>query len=173
MRPLPLRTLLVTTAVGCLVLLYLIWGTTYAGIHFNQRYTQLAPGAPGHDGRTSIRLLSLTSTPLLADQKYDEAPKPADPGALWVVAVLEGQQPPGAPEFYCTLRLLGSDGRRWEKQDAFDRTTACDGDALKSGAPVRLEAVFLVPERDVGQIVGVALPGPTDAGPADVVTPPV
>lgn len=173
MRAVPIRTALVTTTVACLVLLYLLWWTTYAGTHFDQRFTQQPPGAAGQVGGTSIRLVSLTSTLLLADQKYGGEPEAAEPGAAWVVAVLEGVQEPGAPEFFCTLELVGPDGRRWDKQTSVGRTLPyCDSDALKSGNPVRFETIFLVPERFADQVAGVALLDPSVPDRVPVITPP-
>jgi hypothetical protein len=173
MRLLPIRTALVTVAVGCLVLLYVLWWTTYAGIHFDQRFTPRAPGEAGRVGGTTIRLLSLTSTPLLADQKYAGPAEAAEPGTVWVVAVMEASQEPGAPEFYCTVELVGPGGRRWEKQSKVTRTVPhCASDQVKPGSPTRFETVFLVPERFVGQIVGVALLDPSVADRVDVVIPP-
>jgi hypothetical protein len=172
-RTLPIRTTLVTVAVGCLVLLYVLWWTTYAGIHFDQRYTQRPPGEPAQTGGTTIRVVSLTSTPLLADQKYAGPPEPAASGAVWVIAVLEATQPPGAAEFYCTVELLGPDGRRWEKESKFTRTLPyCGSDVVQPGPPVQFEMIFSVPERYVGQIVGVALLNPLTPERVDVVTPP-
>ena len=173
MRPLPIRTALVTVTVGCLVLLYVLWWTTYAGIHFNQRFTQRPPGEAGRVGGTTIRLRSLTSTPLLADQKYAGPAEVADPRTVWVVAVLEATREPGAPEFYCTVELLGPGGRRWDPQSKVTRTVPyCASDQVKPGSPTQFETIFLVPERFVGQIVGVALLDPSVADRVDVVTPP-
>jgi hypothetical protein len=173
-RTLPIRTVLVTTAVGCLVLLYVLWWSTYVATHVEQRYTQRPPGESGQVGGTSIRVLSWTSSVLLADQKYAGPPEAAEPGAVWVVAVLEASQVPGAPEFLCTVELLGPDGRRWDNQTNVTRALPyCASDLVKPGPPVRFEAIFLVPERFAGQIVGVALLDPTVADRVDVVTPPV
>lgn len=173
MRPLPIRTALVTVAVGCLVLLYVLWWTTYTAIHFDQRFTARSPGEAGQVGGTTLRLLSLTSTLLLADQKYGGAPEPASPGAVWVVALLEATQQPGAAEFYCTVELLGPDGRRWDLRTKITRTTpSCSSGEVKPGPPVRFETIFLVPERFVGQIAGVALLDPSVPDRVDVVTPP-
>ena len=43
---------------------------------------------------------------------------------------------------------------------------------VKPGPPTQFETIFLVPERFVGQIVGVALLDPSVADRVDVVTPP-
>ena len=172
MRPLPLRRTLATTAVGCLVVLYLLWWTTYAGIHFEERFAQQPPGAPGKVGGTSIRVLSMTRSHLLANQTYESAPKPASPGTSWVVVELEAVQQQGAPDFYCTIELAGLEGRLWEKQFQVGRTApTCDSDELKSGRPVRFETIFSVPDRLIDQIAGVALLDSTVADRVPVITP--
>ena len=172
MRPLPLRTALGTTSVGCLVVLYLLWWTTYAGIHFEQRFAQAPPGAPGKAGGTSIRLLSVARSDLLTDQKYGGVPEQATPGTTWVVAQLEAVQQPDAPDFFCTLELLGPGGRRWEKQFKTGRMAPdCTSEELKSGRPARCETIFLVPERFVDQIAGVALIDSSVADRVPVITP--
>ena len=172
-RRLPIPTTLASGAVGCLVLLYLLWWTTYTGIHFDQRYTQRPPGATGQSGGTTIRVLSMTSTSRLADQKYAGPPEAAAPGAVWVLAVLEATQPPGAAEYYCTFELLGLEGRRWEDEGTFTRTLpSCGSDTVQPGPPVRFEAVFAVPERFVDQVAGVALLDPAATDRVDVITPP-
>lgn len=173
MRTLPLRTALVTTTVACLVLLYVVWWTTYAGIHFNERYVQLAPGAAGQAKGTSIRVVSLTQTPQLANQKYDDPPKSADPGAVWMVAVMESSHEAGAPEFLCTVELLGPDGRRWEKTGEGSRALpSCVSDEVNAPGPVRFEEVFEVPQEFAAQIMGVALVDMSDADRTVVLTPP-
>ena len=79
MRTLPLRTTLFVAAVVAMVLLYLFWWTTYVGIHFDERYVQRPAGAVGEVGGTTIRLLSLTRSAMLADQKYSDVPEQASP----------------------------------------------------------------------------------------------
>jgi hypothetical protein len=173
MRPFPLRTALGSTAVACLVVLYLLWWTTYADIHFNERFAQRPPGIAGQVGGTSIRLLSITQSKLLADQTNGGVPEQASPGTTWVVAQLEAVQPPGAPDFYCTIELLGPGGRLWDKQFKVARTTPeCRSDDLKSSRPVRFETIFLVPERFGDRIAGVALMDPVVADRVPVITPP-
>jgi hypothetical protein len=171
-RELPIRTALVTVAVGCLVLLYLLWWTAYAGIHFEQRFTQRPPGESGQVGGTTVRAVSLSSTRLLADQKYGGPPDAAAAGTVWVVAVIEATQQPGAAEFYCSLELLGPEGRRWEPTGNYTRTMPlCSTDLVKPGPPVRFETIFQVPERYLDGIIGVALLDPRTPDPVDVVTP--
>lgn len=169
-RALPLRTALVTTAVGACVLLYLLWWTTYARIHFEQRYAPEPRGAVGEVASTSIRVLSLTAAPQLADQRYGGEPESAEPGTVWVVAELEAVQAPGAAEFYCTLELLGPDGRRWTPQPKTSRTLPSCSDALSS-RPRRFETIFLVPERFRNQLVGIVLRDPSGPARAPVITP--
>jgi hypothetical protein len=172
-RTLPIRTTLIAVAVGCLVLLYVLWWTTYAGIHFNQRFTQRPPGEAGRAAGTTVRVLSLASTPLLADQKYAGPPEPAPSGAVWVVAVLEATRQPGAPEFFCPLELLDREGRRWTAQTSVTRSLPyCASDLVKPGPPVRFEVLFQVPERLVGQVAGVAVLDPASPDRVDVVSPP-
>ena len=174
MRTLPIRTVLVSTAVACLVLLYLLWWTTYAGIHFDPRFTQQPPGAAGRSGGVEIRLVSLTRTGVLSDQSYGGDPEVAAPGATWVVAVMEATQQPGAPEFYCPLELVDSDLRRWEPQGVPGRALpSCPREELSTGRPTRFETVFLIPERLAEGIAGVAVLDPTVADRTDVITPPV
>ena len=99
------------------MLLYLLWWTTYAGIHFEQRFTQQPPGAAGrgrrHDDPAAVADPVRGYWPT---RSTAAPPKVADPGAVWVVAVLEAMQQPGAPEFFCTVELVGPHGRRWEPQ---------------------------------------------------------
>jgi hypothetical protein len=172
-RALPLRTILATTIVGCLVLLYLLWWTTYAGTRLEQRFTVTAPGEPGRSEGTSVRLESLTAAPLLADQEYGGEPDPAPPGAVWVVAVLEAVADPGS-RFSCRLELIGADGQRWEATTKATRTLPyCSPDEIAVGRPVRFEMVFLLPERLVGQVAGVAVLDPSGGGGRDeVIRPP-
>src|SRR3712207_3188823 len=88
----PLRTVLVLTAASALVLLYLLWWTTYAGIHMEERFVQQPAGAAAEVGGTSIRLLSLRQSTLLADQKYSGVPEQASSGTTWEVAEMEAVQ---------------------------------------------------------------------------------
>lgn len=170
---LPLRTVLFVTAVCAAVLVYLLWWTTYTGIHFEERFVQQPAGAAGEVGGTSIRLLSLRQSSLLADQKYGGVPEQASPGTIWVVGELEAVRRPGAPEFFCGLELLGTDGGRWDKQFKSTRTLpGCSSTEIGPGSTVRFEAIFLVPERFAHRLVGIALLDPTVADRAPVITPP-
>jgi hypothetical protein len=170
---LPLRTALFVTSVGAMVLLYLLWWTTYAGIHTEDRFVQLPPGAAGQVGGTSIRVLSLARAPQLAMQKYSGPPKQPSPGTVWVVAVLEAVQRPGAPKFYCTLELVGPDGRRWKTEGEVNRTRRyCSSDDITPDRPAEFESIFLVPARFADQIAGVALMDPTVPDRVPVITPP-
>lgn len=169
-RPvLPLRTILASTIVGCLVLLYLLWWTTYSGTRLEPRYSLAPPGEPGRSGGTSVRLESLTSTPLLADQEYGDEPDPAASSAVWVVAVLEAVVDPGSTPS-CTYELIGVDGQRWTPATKTGRRLPyCSSDAVTPGRPFRFETVFLVPESLVGQVAGVVVVDPGGEGRRDEV----
>ena len=170
---LPLRTALFVTSVSAMALLYLLWWTTYAGIHVEERFVQRPPGAAGQVGGTSIRLLSLTRAAQLAMQKYGGDPEQPSPGTVWVVAVFEAVPQPGAPEFYCTLDLLGPDGRRWKAESEVNRfRPGCISREKTPDRPAEFESIFLVPERFADQIVGVALMDPTVPDRVPVITPP-
>ena len=169
----PLRTVLFVTVVYALVLLYLLWWTTYVGIRTEERFVQQPAGAAGEVSGTSIRLLSLRQSTLLADQRYGGAPQQASSGATWVVAELEAVRRPDAREFYCTLELVGPDGRRWDKQSNITRTLPwCDSKEIVPGRTVRFETIFLVPERFADQLVGVAVLNPATPDRVPVITPP-
>lgn len=168
---LPLRTASATTAVGALVLLYLLWWTTYAQVHFEPRYAPRPPGAAGEVAGTSIRVLSMVAAPRLADQRYGGEPDSAVPGAVWVVAELEAVHAPGVAGL-CTLELLGPGGRRWTPQTTTSRTLPSCSSAALSARPSSFETVFLVPERFADRLVGIVLLDPSDPGRAPVVTPP-
>jgi hypothetical protein len=156
------------------VLLYVLWWTTYAGIHFEPRFTQQPPGASGRVQGTEVRLVSLTRTGVLTDQSYGGEPETAEPGTTWVVAVLEATQQPGAPKFYCTLELVDADLRRWDTHGLPGRALpSCPpGEELTTGQPVRFETIFLVPERFAERIAGVAVMDQTTADRTVVLTPP-
>lgn len=172
-RALPIRTVLVTTTVVCLVLLYVIWWTTYAVTHQDERFAQQPPGAPGRIGDTSITLLSLTRTPLLADQDYGREPEVAPPGAVWVVAVLHAVRDPGERDLLCTyLKLLGPGGRQWDSASQFKRSLPyCGEEELAPGGSQRFEMVFSVPEALADQVVGVALSDASTPDRVPVITP--
>jgi hypothetical protein len=170
----PLRTALFVISVGAMVLIYLLWWTTYAGIHGQDRFVQQPPGAAGQVGGTRIRLLSLTRSEQLAMQKYGGGPaKQSSPGTVWVVAVFEAVPQAGAPEFYCTFELVGPDGRRWKVESEVNRTRpSCLSRDTTPDRAAEFESIFLVPERFADQIVGVALSDPTVPDRVPVITPP-
>ena len=107
---------LVTTA-GCLVLLYLIWWTTYVATHVEQRYTQRPPGEAGRDRRHDDQ-------GAVADQQRPAGrPEVRRSGrgrrtgrGMGGGGARGARRSRGAPEFFCTVELLGPDGRRWEPE---------------------------------------------------------
>jgi hypothetical protein len=82
------RRVLFPVGAFAAVLIYLIWWATYAGIHFNDRYSIRPPGAAGEIQGSSVRLVSLVRTGELGDANGD-VPALPEPGAVWVVAELE------------------------------------------------------------------------------------
>jgi hypothetical protein len=99
MRLLPLRRILFVVAAFAVVLIYLIWWVSYAGIHYTARYTIRSPGASGEVQGTTVRVLSLTRSDQLADAEEGEPDLPY-PGAVWVVAELEALWHDPAKEYY-------------------------------------------------------------------------
>jgi hypothetical protein len=81
MRLLPLRRILFVVAAFAVVLIYLIWWVSYAGIHYTARYTIRSPGASGEVQGTTVRVLSLTRSDQLADAEEGEPDLPY-PGAV-------------------------------------------------------------------------------------------
>ena len=77
--------ILFPVAVFAAVVIYLIWWVTYAGIHYNPRYSIRPPGAAADVNGTSVRLVSLVRSDLLTDASGGP-PEVPDPGAVWVVA---------------------------------------------------------------------------------------
>ena len=67
MRPLPMQRVLFPIAAFAAVAIYLIWWVTYAGIHYNARYSIRPPGAAAEVEGSSVRLLSLVRSDRLAD----------------------------------------------------------------------------------------------------------
>lgn len=170
-RPLWARRLLIIAAAG--VALYLIWWTTYATVHQESQYGQLAPGESTQVGGTTVRLLrleqagTLRSTSTLGDNA-------APPGAVYVVAILEVIRADVEDYTGCTFTLVGTDRRIWST--AFitvsrDRLR-CSSDEVVAGRPTEVEALFAVPQRAVGSIAGVGVEDQSKAGRTPLLTPP-
>ena len=172
MKLLPLSRILFAVAAFPAVLIYLIWWATYAGIHFNERYTIRPPGAAAEVQGASMRLLSLVRAGELGDAKGGSPALP-EPGAVWVVAELETVRQDPGKEFYCELVLLGPQERKWtEAVDPVTRSAPhCETDN-PVGQPVRFESVFMVPARYTDQLIGIALNDASSAARTPVVTPP-
>ena len=99
-------------AAFAVVLIYLIWRVSYAGIHYTARYTIRSRGASGEVQGTTVRVLSLTRSDQLADAEEGEPDLPY-PGAVWVVAELEALRHDPAKEYYCGAQLIGPERRLW------------------------------------------------------------
>jgi hypothetical protein len=112
MRALPLRRILFGVAAFAAVLIYLTWWVTYAGIHYAPPYRLLPPGVTGETQGTSVRVLSLTRSDLLANVGGGQPGLP-DPAAVWIVAELEAVRHDPAKEFLCGAELIGPERRQW------------------------------------------------------------
>jgi hypothetical protein len=172
MRLLPLRRILFVVAAFAVVLIYLIWWVSYAGIHYTARYTIRSPGASGEVQGTTVRVLSLTRSDQLADAEEGEPDLPY-PGAVWVVAELEALWHDPAKEYYCGAQLIGPERRLWSTSSSPTKRAmqSCPLD-LVVGQPVRFEAIYMVPARYADQISGIALSDSSTAARVPVITPP-
>ena len=173
MRPLSMRRILFPVAAVAAVMIYVIWWVTYAGIHYNPRYSIRPPGAAAEVQGTTVRLVALVRAGELRDAGGGPSELPV-PGAVWVVAELETVRHDPAKEFPCGAKLLGPEGRLWSSEPFRVRraTEWCKPDNPVDQA-VRFESIFLVPARYADKLIGVAL---VDLGTAErtaVLTPPV
>ena len=174
MRVLPLRTVLFLTAVAALVLLYLLWWTTYAGIHFQARFAQQPAGAAAEVGGTSIRVVSLRQSRMLADQKYSGIPEQAS-----VRDDLGDRRARGGAAAGCSGLLLHPGAGR-SRHPALGEAVQVQPNTARRATPrrssqvssVRFEAIFLVPQQFADQLMGVALMDPSVADRVPVITPP-
>lgn len=171
MKVLLQRGVLFPVAAFAAVLIYLIWWATYAGIHFNDRYSIRPPGAAGEVQGSSVRLVSLVRTGELGDANGD-APALPEPGAVWVVAELKSVRHDSEKQFYCAVELRGPHRRLWpEAAYRVTRSTPrCDPDT-PVGHPVRFESVFMVPARYADRLLGIALDDPSSPARTLVITP--
>jgi hypothetical protein len=167
------RAWLVAATVLALTMSYALGWMTYAYTHVSSsvRYTVLEPGRPAEISGVSVRLVELT----LADglNSYPGSP-PVTPvaGAIWVVAELEVTT--SRAHAVCTLNLIGPGRRVWPPEDLVEGRTlpaACSLAEIPVGRPTRIEAIFSVPERFTGQLVGVAVSSPESWHRAQVLRP--
>ena len=167
------RAWLLTAAVGLAVLIYLTAWSAYATVHTQPRYRQLAPGAVGQRAGIDFRVLSLRQSTQVPTSDQPEVP---DPGATFVVAVVELTQRRVEPVQGCEqLALLGSGGRRWESTFASSATLQpdfCRFDDVVLGRPYRYSVLYPVPTRDVDRLVGLALLDDSSAARTQVLRPP-
>ena len=173
MRLLPIRRILFAVAAFAAVLIYLIWWVTYAGIHFNPRYSVRPPGASAEVSGTSVRLLSL----IRADQLHNAAggePASPDTGVVWVVAEFESVRHDPVEKFSCGTRLVGPQRRVWipEPVPSVKRVTEECRPNNPVGQAVRFESIFKVPARYADQLIGIELFDNSTAARTPVLTPP-
>lgn len=161
-RPSPVlsrrRAWLVFAALALLTAVYLVGWSSYAALHTRDRYEQRPPGAAASRGGAEFRLVGLTRSDQLADGTSGRT-QDADPGAVFVVAVVEAVPRVAEPVTLCTVALLGPGGRIWTPDTVQVQRSvpSCSPDDAREGQPYRFEAVFQVPERDAGLLRGLAL----------------
>ena len=174
MRPLPMQRVLFPIAAFAAVAIYLIWWVTYAGIHYNARYSIRPPGAAAEVEGSSVRLLSLVRSDRLADASGGMPVFP-DPGAVWVVGEFESVRHDPAEKFLCGTRLLGPQRRVWipEPFPEVKRVTEDCQTNNPVGQAVRFESIFMVPARYADQLIGIELYDPSTAARTPVLTPPL
>lgn len=171
MRSLPMQRILFPVAAFAAVAIYLIWWVTYAGIHYNARYSIRPPGAAAEVEGSSVRLLSLVRSDRLADASGG-VPAFPDPDAVWIVAEFESVRHNPAEKFSCGTRLLGPQRRIWLPEPYTEikrQTEDCDTDT-SVGQAVRFESIFMVPARYADQLIGIELYDPSTAARTPVLT---
>jgi hypothetical protein len=167
-----MRRILFAVAALAAVLIYLIWWITYAGIHFEPRYSLRPPGESAEIQGTSVRLLSLVRSGELKNLNRPEPVVP-DPGAVWIVGQLEGVRHDSERRFYCNIELLGPERRVWRPEISIGRSTpACDRDS-PVGQAIRFEVVYMVPARYADQLIGIALQDVSTPARTAVLRPPL
>jgi hypothetical protein len=163
--------ILFPVAVFAAVVIYLIWWVTYAGIHYNPRYSIRPPGAAADVNGTSVRLVSLVRSDLLTDASGGP-PEVPHPGAVWVVAEFETVRHNPAEEFVCGTKLLGPRQRSWIPEPYLVKrvTESCQ---LHNpvGQAVRSESIFMVPARYADQLIGIAFFDNSTAARTQVIRP--
>jgi hypothetical protein len=167
-----MRRILFLVAALAAVAIYVIWWVTYAGIHYNTRYSIQPPRAAADVQGTSVRLVSLIRSDQLADASGGP-PEVPDPGAAWVVAVFESVQHGPAEKLSCSsTRLLGPQGRLWDPE--LFRVQRAMEDCKPNhpvGQAVRYESIFMVPARYADQLIGIALEDRSTAARTQVIRP--
>jgi hypothetical protein len=173
MRALPMKRILFPVAAFAAVAIYVVWWVTYAGIHYDPRYSLRPPGAAADVKGTSVRLLSLVRSDQLADASGGP-PEIPHPGAVWVVAEFESTQHDPADKLSCgSTRLLGPQGRLWNPElFRVQRTMQECQSSQPVGQAVRYESIFMVPARYADQLIGIALEDRSTAARTQVIRPP-
>jgi hypothetical protein len=172
MRVLPRQRILFPVAAFAAVAIYVTWWVTYAGIHYEPRYSIRAPGAAAEVKGTSVRLLSLVRSDRLADASGGP-PELPHPGAVWVVAEFESLQHDPAEKLLCSsMRLLGPQGRLWNPElFRVQRAMQECQPNQPVGQAVRYESVYVVPARYADQLIGIALEDRSTAARTQVIRP--
>jgi hypothetical protein len=171
MRPLSRQRILFPVATFAAVAIYVIWWVTYAGIHYEPRYSIRPPGAAAEVRGTSIRLMSLVRSDQLADANGGPPELPY-PGAVWVVAEFESLRHNPVEKLSCSsTTLLGPQGRLWDPEMfRVERLKECQTDN-PVGQVVRYESIYMVPARYAEQLIGIAVEDHSSAARTPVLRP--
>jgi len=167
------RSWWVLAALALVTAVYLTGWSAWATLHTAERYEQLAPGASSERDGADFRLVSLTQSSQLADQTGARS-QPAEPGAVFVVAVVEVVKQRGDATVRCAVDLLGPGGRIWtDTLPSVSRAVPyCSPDDFVVGRPKVFESVFVVPERYADRLLGVTLTSRRGTRPSAVLRPP-
>ena len=167
------RTAFVATCVA-LVMIYLTWWITYAETHQKPRYVQLSAGQPAEFSDGTMRVLTLAVADELVQPQGGGDPAVADPGTVWVVVTMEVVKSRVTDRIWCSIDLLATDGRIWERNGPdFERSLpGCDEDQMVLDRPFRFEAIFRVPRREATALAGVAIDDTASVARAPVIRPP-
>ncbi|MCW2811665.1 MAG: hypothetical protein JWP61_2123 [Friedmanniella sp.] len=159
-----------TAVAVLLVALYLVWWLTFTRMHLPPtRFVQRPPGATATSQGAEFRLVSLQQTEQLSD---GDEPVAAAAEAVWVVARFTVTVRAAEAVRSCAVRLVGPEGRTWEKPAAYlsRETPDCVPRDAAVGAVFPVETFFEVPRADVAGLRGVAVTR-YDAGTESVLVP--
>lgn len=170
------RAWLLAGCAGLLVLIYLLGWTAYAanGLVILGRQRQLDPGQIATVRGADFRVLGLRQTKVARDDDSDRFEAPVE-GASWVVVDVEVTRRQDVPDFYCGFVLAGPDRRRYEPDaPAVTRLlpSTCRAEELPLGQPRRVEVFFVVPDRFLDRIYGLAVVDSSSREPTQVLRPP-
>ncbi|GAA2093969.1 hypothetical protein GCM10009841_04080 [Microlunatus panaciterrae] len=165
------RAWLLAACAAMLVGIYLTVWTTYAAMHTESRYQQLAPGQTATTQGVSYRVLSLAQTRTLASSDGEDVPAPAN--TVFVVARVQVVVDDIKSDWFCKTDLVGPEGRTWENYDDYVQRTLpgyCDSAQMQSASPYVYEQIYQVPESFAGSLYGLGVE-PYTGAPLMVISP--